>query len=120
MFEGKLPTQPKAPLSDNGAAADEALCPLEWNDLKARLAAARELRCELADETIDEDASFDADFARKIAAQHDRRDDGYDEYPDPGKSKRGVNPNDLANSKETDGNIGRQRESHDPTNRGNT
>ena len=73
MFEGNpIP----APDSRSSAAGDSAenLCELNWADLTARLAAARELRAELAMTADCVLASFDAESARHLASQLDSFD----------------------------------------------
>lgn len=120
MFEGKPPFAPDARVWKHGEAVDDSLCAVDWNDLKARLAAARDLRRELqAGEPCDV-ASFDADSARRLAAQHERVDEiAFGDAP-VANGKDGVNPDDLANGKGVSPNIGRHSESGDPANRGNT
>jgi len=67
MFEGKPPKAVDArPFEE--PQAGESLRPLSWGDLVARLEAARGLRASLSGGA--EDASFDADSARCIAAHH--------------------------------------------------
>ena len=68
MFEGKPPFAPEARVWKHGEAVEDSLCPVDWDELKARLAAARDLRSEWSDAVVCEDASFDADSARRLAA----------------------------------------------------
>jgi hypothetical protein len=85
MFEGKPPRPADArPLEEQGEA--EALRPLTWGDLVARLSAARELRASCVEEG---DASFDAGSARCIAAHHN--------------GKLSVNLDDSSNRKSGEG-----------------
>lgn len=74
MFEGKPPLPGESrPLGER----DEALRPLSWSDLVARLSAARDLRASFAPGEggkIDSAASFDAGCARRIAAHHVGKD----------------------------------------------
>lgn len=88
MFEGK-PPRPEDGAVLHLAASRDALRPVAWSDLAARLAAARDLRVSLAPGEGDGQASFDAMSARWIAA-----------HP-PGEE--GVNPEDSANRKGTGG-----------------
>lgn len=120
MFEGTPPSHPEAPPGTDVSAADDSRRQVTWEDLKTRLATIRELRLGLPEDSSDDAASFDADFARKIAAQHVWHDGLYHDDADHAESKRNVNPSDLVKSKHTGRNIGRQSISHDPTNRGNT
>jgi len=69
MFEGKLPRVAEAhPVGDG--VDSEVLRTLSWNDLVARLAAARELRGAFSGVGEAGDASFDASSAARIAAHH--------------------------------------------------
>ena len=87
MFEGKPPRTAEAfPLEEQQAG--EALRPLSWDDLVARLSAARDLRASL-DPASGPHASFDAGSARRIAAHHN--------------GKHPVNPDDSSNGKGTRG-----------------
>ena len=90
MFEGKPPIAPQSRNSGPGENRADELRALSWSDLTARLAAARDLRAELAQPQIDPNASFDADSARRLASLTDRP---------PGHGKQGVNPLALANGK---------------------
>ena len=69
MFEGKLSRVDEAqPVGD--PVDSDVLRTLSWNDLVARLAAARELRGPFAGVGEAGDASFDAGSAARIAAHH--------------------------------------------------
>lgn len=73
MFEGKLPRREVAfPLEQRGES--EALRPIEWSDLVARLAAARDARASLLAGVFIGEASFDAGSAQRIAAHRDAED----------------------------------------------
>ncbi|KLE34367.1 hypothetical protein [Aurantiacibacter luteus] len=97
MFEGKPPVPPLANGTHTGDSSGAELCALTWSDLVARLAAARDLRREMAANDESGAASFDASSALHIAHIGDR---------DTHTAGRGhqllVNPDDLANGK-TDG-----------------
>jgi len=69
MFEGKPPRVDEASLFDEQADGN-VLRTLSWNDLVARLSAARDLRASYAGAGELSDASFDAGSARRIAAHH--------------------------------------------------
>lgn len=75
MFEGKPPLSGESrPL---GEWDGEALRPLSWGDLVARLSAARDLRAAFEPGEggpADSAASFDAGCARRIAAHHNGKD----------------------------------------------
>jgi hypothetical protein len=88
MFEGK-PPRPEDGSVLRFSAPREALRPVAWSDLTARLAAAHDLRRSLAPGEGDGQASFDAISARWIAA-----------HP---AGEEGVNPEDSANRKGTGG-----------------
>lgn len=88
MFEGKPPRIAEAlPLEEQQAG--EALRPLSWDDLVARLSAARDLRASLGGSASVPRASFDAGSARRIAAHHN--------------GKHPVNLDDSGNGKGTEG-----------------
>ena len=90
MFEGKPPILPLGGQASSGDSSADELCALSWSDLKAKLAAARDLREVIVEDENGAIASFDADSARRLAAISDRpEDDG----------KRPVNPHGLGNSK---------------------
>ena len=111
MFEGKPPTLPSDRARDSGEPAVDELCPLDWSDLKAKLAAMRDRQREIERPEIGSDASFDAHCARRIAAHQDRFEDGGE--PD-------VNPDDLANGKGPGPLHGGRVAGDDPANRGST
>jgi len=117
MFEGKPPIASGANTTEHGEPVGEKLCALDWAELVAKLAAARDLRRELAsDDGEGSFASFDAECAQHIAALHDKVPEGQT----AGNGKRAVNPDDLANGKAVCATIGRRAESDVPANRGNT
>jgi hypothetical protein len=73
MFEGKLPQVAGHGEFDSASAEGldgDVLRALNWHDLVARLAAARDLRASYATSGAAHDASFDAGSARRIAAHH--------------------------------------------------
>ena len=111
MFEGKPPLPPQAngQVPDDGAGNE--LGTITWPDLVARLSAARDLREEMGAELAHPAASFDAFSARHLASQV---------RFGPEKSKRGVNPDDLANGKGAGCRDGGRIRSDDTANRGNT
>ncbi|KRA81500.1 hypothetical protein [Altererythrobacter sp. Root672] len=70
MFEGKPPLPDASyPLESDGCEAAN-LRPLRWDELVARLSAARGLLAEWHAGDQGGEGSFDADSARKIAAHH--------------------------------------------------
>lgn len=91
MFEAKPPKAHDAHSIGLPVSEDESLYELTWQDLVARLTAARDLRVELAASSEfsgngeGKEASFDADFARCLAAQ--------------AKELTSVNPDNSANHK---------------------
>ena len=90
MFEGKQPALPDASGSESGESAAGELCALKWPDLVARLAAARDLRAELARSGDQAFASFDPDGAAHLALHGDK----------PAiESERSVNLDGLVNGK---------------------
>ena len=75
MFEGKPPCPRDAkPLVEEQRGID-ALRPLSWGDLVARLSAARDSRAPCAQPAAGGEASFDAGSARRIAAHHNGKQD---------------------------------------------
>ena len=88
MFEGKPPRTAEA-LPFEELQAGESLRPLSWDDLVARLSAARDLRESLGGSASVPHASFDAGSARRIAAHH--------------SGKLPVNLDDSSNRKGTEG-----------------
>ncbi|QZH76123.1 MAG: hypothetical protein JY451_06105 [Erythrobacter sp.] len=111
MFEGKPLIASGANGSEHGDSVGGELFVPNWKDLTARLAAARELNRQLAVSDETEFASFDAQSARKIACQHGLA---------AGSGKHGVNPDDLANGKWPEPNVGQRIATSEPANRGNT
>jgi hypothetical protein len=92
MFEGKPPRFAEA--TEVGDPVDsEVLRTLSWNDLVARLAAARELRGSFHGVGEAGDASFDAGSAARIAAHHN--------------GKHSINLDNSSNGKGTEGKAGR-------------
>ncbi|MBT2135205.1 hypothetical protein KK137_12785 [Croceibacterium sp. LX-88] len=70
MIEGKPPLPDASyPLESEGCEAGN-LRPLRWDELVARLSAARDLHAEWLGVDQGGEGSFDADSARKIAAHH--------------------------------------------------
>ena len=88
MFEGKLPQPAEAGPLETGPDG-ESLRPLHWDDLVARLAAARDLRASFGGPDEAADASFHAGSARRIAARHN--------------GKHAVNPDDSSYRKAPQG-----------------
>jgi hypothetical protein len=70
MFEGKPPRPRDARALDGEPREFDALRPLSWGDLVARISAARDLRSTQDEADSGCEASFDADSARRIAAHH--------------------------------------------------
>ena len=88
MFEGKPPRVAEA--DPFGEPVDsEVLRTLSWNDLVARLAAARELRASYAGAGELSDASFDAGSARRMAAHHNGKHSINLDSSSNGKGARG-------------------------------
>ncbi len=116
MFEGKPPIAPGANGSQQAETASEELCALDWAELTAKLAAARDLRRELAPEEDGTLASFDAHCAQRIASHNGKSPEDLIED----NSKHGVNPEDLANGKGACANSDRHAENGDPPTRGYT
>lgn len=116
MFEGKTPIAPGANSSERGKTVAEELCALEWGDLVTKLAAARDLRRELAATDASTLASFDADCAQHLAAHHDNPPQPFPHE----KGKHGVNPDDLANGKAPAAIQDGVADRDDPANRGCT
>ena len=69
MFEGKPPRPRDARALDDEQPDIDALRPLSWSDLVARLSAVRDQRVSPEDADVGGEASFDAGSARRIAAQ---------------------------------------------------
>ena len=74
MFEGKPPHPRDSRPLDSEPCDIDALRPLSWGDLVARLSAARHLRSSYPPGEGGE-ASFDAGSARRIAAHHNGKHD---------------------------------------------
>lgn len=110
MLEGKPPALPSATGSEHSDSAAEELCAVNWPDLVARLAAARDLRAELAEAEDVALASFDPHGAAHLAA--------HGEKP-PVEGKRSVNPDGLVNGKGHGGIIHSAIDNDDPAYRGN-
>ena len=91
MFEGKPPRPGENRLLDEEQGEAENLRPLKWDELVARLTAARDLRTEIGAHEASE-GSFDAGSARRIAAHHN--------------GKQGVNLEDSGNGKVAGGTAG--------------
>lgn len=85
MFEGKSSHDGYGGTDAGEAAADGNLREVAWGELVSRLAAARDLRCELGASTATGEGSFDAESARRIAAL--------------GESKPEINSDALGNGK---------------------
>jgi hypothetical protein len=75
MFEGKPPRPRDARALDDAQRDIDALRPLSWGDLVARLSAARDLRSSCDGIAPGGEASFDAGSARRIAAHHNGKQD---------------------------------------------
>ena len=93
MFEGKPPQsgEPRPLGTEPGEGG--SLRPLKWDDLVARLSAAREFRDSLNGSARACESSFDAGSARLIAAHHN--------------GKHLVNPDDSGNGKDDEGTASR-------------
>ena len=91
MFEGK-PPRPRDARALEAQRDLDALRPLSWGDLVARLSAVRDLRSP--DDASDQggDASFDAGSARRIAAHHNGK---HDVNPDVSANGKGPAGTDL-------------------------
>ncbi|RPF71343.1 hypothetical protein [Aurantiacibacter spongiae] len=101
MFEGKQPEAAHSRESVGPDAGRESLRRVTWSDLVSRLAAARELRAELASASggrKTDPASFDAAFARHIAALGEPHA-GSTGHVVRRPEKQDVNPNGLGNGK---------------------
>ena len=85
MFEGKPPRLGDAGPLNERAPDGDALRPLSWSELVARLSAARDLRGSFEPRESDGEGSFDAGCARRIAAHHN--------------GNPAVNPADSSNGK---------------------
>jgi hypothetical protein len=89
MFEGKPPrTADALPLEESREG--ESLRPLSWDDLVARLSAARALRESIEGGAAGSEASFDAGSARRIAAHHNGKHGVNLEDSSYGKGPEGI------------------------------
>ncbi len=75
MFEGKPPHPHDARALGEEPRDIDALRPLSWGDLVARLSAARDVRAGHERPDTAGEASFDAGSARRIAAHHSGKQD---------------------------------------------
>ena len=116
MFEGKPPIASGANGSNHGDSVNENLCALNWADVVARLAAARDLRRELDSHDDAALASFDAECAQHLASHHGKSPEELATI----NSKHGVNPDALANGKDVCAINGRRADRGDTADRGNT
>ena len=91
MFEGKPPRPGDARAFDEQRDFD-ALRPLSWGDLVARLSAVRGPRPSGDESDAVGEASFDADSARRIAAHHNGK---HDVNPDVSANGKGPAGTDL-------------------------
>lgn len=85
MFEGKLPKPGATPPPEDELGEGGRLRSLRWDDLVARLSAARELRAALRPAGDGSEGSFDAGSARRLAAHSN--------------GKQAVNPDNSSNGK---------------------
>ena len=92
MFEGKPPRPRDARALDEEQHDFETLRPLNWGDLVARFSAAREMRSSGDEADECGEASFDARFARRIAAHHNGKHDVNPDISGNGKSPAGTAP----------------------------
>ena len=90
MFEGKPPRPRDAQALDGEQPDIDALRPLSWSDLVARLSAVREQRSPHDDADSGGEASFDAGSARRIAAQHNGKQDVNLDASGNGKGQAGT------------------------------
>jgi len=86
MFEGKSSHDGYDGTNSGEFAAGGSLREVAWGELVSRLAAARDLRCELGATTATGEGSFDAESARRIASR--------------GGSKPEINSDALGNGKD--------------------
>ena len=89
MFEGQPPRPGENRPLDEEQREAGSLRPLKWEELVARLTAARDLRAEMDPHAEGSEGSFDAGSARRIAAHHN--------------GKQGVNLEDSGNGKVAEG-----------------
>ena len=112
---------PAATGSESGDCVAGDLCALKWTDLVAKLAAARDLRAELAESEDGALASFDPHGAAHLASHSEK-------LPVDGKrvdgkrvdGKRDVNPDGLGNGKGPGIIVDPAIDNDDPAYRGNT
>jgi len=90
MFEGKPLRPSEARALDDEQWDGGALRPLSWSDLVARLAEVRDLRPSPRLLDQGSEASFDADFARRIAAHHNGKQDINPDVSSNGKATAGT------------------------------
>jgi len=89
MFEGKPPRPGENRLLEEEQVEAESLRPLKWDELVARLTAARDLRSEMTPPEASE-GSFDAGSARRIAAHHNGKQAVNLEHSSNGKGAGGT------------------------------
>jgi hypothetical protein len=87
MFEGKSSHHGYEGGESGKSSAGGSLREVAWGELISRLAAARDLRCELGASTATGEASFDPESARRIAAAR-------------GDDKPEINPDALGDGKD--------------------
>jgi hypothetical protein len=92
MFEGKPPRPRDAQALDDEQPDIDALRPLSWGDLVARLSAARDSRPLHDGSDVGGEASFDAGSARRIAAHHNGKQDVNLDVSGNGKGPAGTAP----------------------------
>jgi|SRR5688572_20511227 len=92
MFEGKPPRPRDAQALDDEQPDIDALRPLSWSDLVARLTAARDSLLPHEGEDSTGEASFDAGSARRIAAHHNGKQDVNLDASGNGKGHAGTAP----------------------------
>jgi len=113
MFEGKPPAvfvpADGAHTAYPGSFADDVLLTLSWDDVVARLTAARDLRAVLAHVPLAARASFDAIAAEHLLKRH---------YPAVHTDKQAVNPVASGNGKTGGAIESESATSAPPTNRG--
>lgn len=90
MFEGKPPHPRDARALDGEPRDIDALRPLSWGDLVARLSAARDVRASYDGVGEAGEASFDAGSARRIAAHHNGKQDVNHDVSGNGKGHAGT------------------------------
>jgi len=95
MFEGKPPHPRDARALDSEPRDIDALRPLSWGDLVARLSAVRGSRPPFDGAEGGCDASFDARSARRIAAHHNGKQDVNLDVSGNGKGPAGTASGDA-------------------------